>query len=264
MLFENLLYVRVVVSIVFFLSVASHLSKIQAAEIPKPYDSFSQLRQLDLILEKRKPFYQITILDLFEGKRRYIPYASSGALIDIRAIEKIPEGRSFLLEKKIFRKYLKKPSFEKSLMIYTSFRFPGRQNLVLKTKTPPSFQGRLLGISLWVHSRNYPHHLFLLFKSAKSEKEIKISVGELSWKGWRRLSLDHTNGNQSSFYNSFVPNRIIEKKQDHHFLGLMIVSSVRAKNATVEILLDHLTVLTDQKDLMYSGSEIRYNEWNKP
>ncbi len=198
----------------------------------------------------------LQIGDSFEKEQPYKFYASSNVLTDIRYVEKIPNTEIFHEENRLLNKYTGQRAIasSKSLYLQSAFDFPGKGNCFLKSHEPLLLKGRLLEVSIWVHSQKYPHHLYLIFLT-KQKKYIAVSLGKLLWKGWRRLHIPIPKKN-------FQVTRIIGKNSDYYFLGFKIISSPYSSSGAFSLLFDNLLFLVDPYHKVYHGSEIKDN-WSE-
>lgn len=215
-------------------------------------DAKSNISFLENLLAKHASRFQLLEGDLFEAKKRYDAYAPSNMLSTIKHIQKKPDNPTFQNELKLLQKHLAKGPLARSvLFIQTAFNVPGNESFTVKLRQPVALHGRLISISLWVHSQNYPHSLKLLFLNRQG-RSIAINAGRLLWEGWRRLRLDLPAG----FFDN--TNRLIQSRKKHQFVGFRLFSPRGgwAKSKYVSIMLDNLLVLSDTTDNRHPGSEI--------
>ena len=227
------------------------LHPLRAAEFPEPHDMEGQVRFLDEFLTQFKDSFQLHLVDSFEQELLYSPRANSTDLSDIRFLFKTPDKNAFEMEKNIIQKHIKKEiSFERSLFIHTSFNLSG-QHFQLLSHRPVALTGQLFRASLWVHSNHTYNTLSLLFNNAEG-REIEVNLGRMNWFGWRRIDVRLP----ASLYRR---GRNFQTRYRHSFKGFVIRSPTGRDPENASILIDHLLVLSNVKELSYPGAEILDN-----
>ncbi len=230
------------------------LTPLEGRELTFPRDTAGKVRFLGKLMEQEKGRYRLYLAESFENGTPWSPRASSSPLNDLRFLPRIPDTPPFLREKEILERYAEGThSFRRSLFVHTSFEIPGRQNYWIRPLRPLPLRGRLARVSLWVHSQMYPHSLTLLFKNA-SGQEVRVEMGHLAWKGWRRLE-------RALPPSLFIRGRIPDRFYTHKLTGILIESSPRSDPGDMALFLDNLVVLSDISEFRYDGFEIEDN-WN--
>ena len=217
-----------------------------ARDVPPPYDPAGRVALLGQVLSRHNE-YELVSVDDFQGEMPYSPRANSTDLSVVRTIQRSPTDDAFSQEESLRGD----PSGEPScLWLHTSFDLPGQQSYWLRPRDPVRLQGRLILVSLWVHSGSWPHTLTLLFENAAG-REVRVPLGRLDFHGWRRLE-------------AYLPETLwqrgpIERPYVHHFTGFLIESSPRAEAGAVSLLFDNLLVLSDHSQGRYPGAEVPDN-----
>lgn len=251
-------------------------------EYPAPYDAAGQIAVLDELIETTAGRYRLYAADLFEEQHRYAPRANSTMLSDVRFLYRPVSDPAFAAERKLLARRLRQsdtgtgvlwqtnndlrrnrqnadaanagqpggPEFERSLFVHTSFEVPGRQSYRLEVSEPIVLEGQLYRASVWVHSRMYRHTISLLFRSANGH-EVRVPLGPLLWRGWRRLDV-------ALPPELFQRGRQIGRRYRHEFVGFLIKSHPKAQPGDVALLFDNLLVLSDVRELSYPGAELNF------
>lgn len=223
--------------------------KLQAAEVPKPYDSLGQVRFLSALLGEKPERYRLFVIDAMENHRPYASYAASTDLDEVRYVFKAPDEKAFLEEQDISTAFSQgQISYEQSLFLHFSFNTPGVQGYQVRPQEPVRLPGQPFRASLWVHSDMVAHTLYLLFRNSNG-KEVRVNAGPLLWHGWRRLDLHLPP-------QLFERGKRADKRYTAEFTGFFIQSHAKEKAGDVSLMIDNFLLVTDILELSYPGAEI--------
>ncbi len=221
----------------------------RASERPLPYDAEAQIKLWDGLVATRSDRYEIVVAEPFENLRRWKSRAASTPLDELRYVFKTPTGKSFQLDQDLLHAWAESDlEFEQSLLLHTSFTVPGEQTYAALPERPIFIKGLPERMCLWVHSEGYHHRLVFLFRNA-DDREVRVELPPLVWKGWRRLDITLPDALKKR-------GRRAGKHTGVHLTGFVLESNRLEKAGEIAVLLDNLAFLVDVVDLRYPGSEI--------
>ncbi len=236
-----------------FASSLRHGGKLWANELPKPYHFAAGLGMMQsLISQEGQGLYRLLDVDLFEEKSCcYKPYGSYSQNNLVLYVKKRPQHSVFNQESDLIAKSIGSKNVQESLFVQTSFRIPSQagEHLILYKDKPVALEGRLLFASLWIHSQNYSHHMYLLFQ--RERKSIRVPLGRLLWQGWRRVFVKLP----ASMRNT---TRLL-KNSSIFYKGLQITAAASAKGEQerqLSLLIDRLLILAYQSKYRYPGAQM--------
>lgn len=237
---------RPIVILLFFLMFLDFSGDLTAAPRSRPHDALGQVKLLEQLLLEGGDRYRLIIVEPFENDRPWTTRAPSTELSDIRYLYKAPVGEAFRRESDLINR-LQQTGSEQSLFVHTSFTDPGRQSYTILPSRKITVRGRLFRASLWVHSHMYLHRLELIFENS-SGKTVRVSAGNLYWRGWRRLEIPLPP-------TLFKRGSVTERFYRHQFKGFRIISHPLAQPGDVALLFDNLLILSDESEYRYPGNE---------
>lgn len=133
--------------------------------------------------------------------------------------------------------------------IRSFFLKPGYDYLFISpSKGPVYIEGFPKMMSFYIHSRNYPHHLYAVFRKPDYSR-IYVSLGNLKFNGWKRISkiLPVT----IQFYDQKR-----SKKPMAVFEGFKILSNKHTENRNIILMFDLIGFLIDKSSMRYPGYDI--------
>ena len=137
-----------------------------------------------------------------------------------------------------------------SLMLHTNFSKVRREKYDIQFKKPKYIDAKnVLHISLWVHSQNYLHELYVKVQSPYG-KVISLNMGKLDWTGWKRMQI-HTTENVNKKHR-------LERRPQYALEGFYIHSNPRDKNLATVILISNVSFLLEKNT--YTKEKI-YDTW---
>jgi len=229
------------------------LSEVLLLGAPRPQalDPESRINHWSQLLIEQREIYRVYPVALFEDQPHLKVISPATPLAVVKTVYKRAIEAAFNKETELINRFYPSSS-RRSLFVHTSFEIPGQQNFQVEFKEPLKLKGRLLAVSLWVYSNDYPHRLVLLFNN-QAGKKIEISAGNLNWLGWRRLEIRLP----THFFN---PPRKISTAEGHSLIGFRIVSHPRSSAGDVSIMLDNILAFADRRTNSYPGAEFS-DEW---
>ncbi|MCB1173317.1 MAG: hypothetical protein KDK39_07130 [Leptospiraceae bacterium] len=191
-------------------------------------------------------------VDLFEKEHVWYSRGANSLLDQRRFLTKTPfnTGKAWDSEKALLKALGSSgTAFRYSLSVQTAFETPGRDSYQLLLRNPQPLRGQLMRMSVWVHSNDYRHVLYALFRNA-SGQVVKHRLGRLQWHGWRRIESDLP----VSLYSR---GSRIEQRYTHFFNGFLLQSDRNEHPGQINLLFDNLLVLSDMQELQYPGAEVQ-------
>lgn len=219
-------------------------------------DALDQIRLLSGILTEMPDRMELQSLDLFESKRDYYTRAPSTDLSVIDYAYRSPEGEEFKEEMDLLKQKVDpEASYQRCLMIHTSFDIPGKQVYQVLLRHPVPMRGEPVRLSAWIHAQNQKHTLSALFFDPRG-RPVEVPLAALTWQGWKRITVN-------------LPARQFRSKRDRRipaggkFRGFLIRSHPLEEAGPVSIMIDNLLVLKDMQKIIYPGAEIQ-DTWGDP
>lgn len=218
-------------------------------ELKTPEEDRVQI--LSAVLSEKGSKYSLQLLEAFEGERLWSFHRNIAFLRKMNFISKIPESKAFQLESEIFKKNTGY-SYRSSFMLHSYFEVPSRESIFFKPESAIRFEkGLPVKIFGWVFSNEYDISLELVL-SQKFHQNIHISLGKLSFKGWKRIETVVQLDKKSKL--------LIERKGLYpEVKGFLLKPGKQQKKGAFFIYLDQFSVLLDKAYMNYPGSEIRDN-----
>lgn len=152
-----------------------------------------------------------------------------------------------------YRKKLNDPS--NVYEIRSFFKKPGYDYIFLSPAHGTIlFEGSPKIMSLYVHSRDYPHHLFAVFRKPDYSR-VYVSLGKLDFNGWKRIS-------KILPVQVTYQDRSRSKKPMAAFEGLKILSNSHSEDQSIILMFDLMAFMIDKSTMRYPGYEIP-DSWGK-
>jgi hypothetical protein len=223
--------------LIVFTILFSH--NIEAGEVPDPADDAGRVQILKKTLSSGSERFILIPAELFEQDRIWRVYNPSTALNIISFTEKTPSGPVFTEENDLIKSFYPSYNSRYSLMIHTSFEHPGTEQFRMIPSHEILLPETILRLSVWVHSESYAHRLILLFEDSR-QKEIRVNLGSLDFKGWKRIEKNLPAELSTYFYHGRPNGRQSRLK------AVIIESGSSEKRGDATILLDSLLILGEK------------------